>query len=87
MQKTGRGGFLRARNDHSGAICDGRDPAFDAAEKGFGHVVIERVASQALNASVVYEFPKEGVRWSIAIPLDLIVRGRSLQPDAVGAAS
>jgi PAS domain S-box-containing protein len=53
--------------------------------KGFGHVVIERVAAQALNASVVYEFPREGVRWSIAIPMDFVVRWRSAQPDAVGA--
>jgi PAS domain S-box-containing protein len=53
--------------------------------KGFGHVVIERVAAQALNASIVYEFPKEGVRWSIAIPVEFVVRWRSAQPDAVGA--
>jgi PAS domain S-box-containing protein len=45
--------------------------------KGFGHVVIERVAAQALNASVTYEFPQEGVRWSIAIPAEFIVRWRS----------
>jgi PAS domain S-box-containing protein len=53
--------------------------------KGFGHVVIERVVAQALNASVVYEFPKEGVRWSIAIPLEFVVRWRSEQADAVRA--
>jgi two-component sensor histidine kinase len=42
--------------------------------KGFGHVVIERFAPQALNADVVYEFPKEGVHWTIAIPSDFVVR-------------
>ena len=47
------------------------------AIKGFGHVVIERVAGQALNASVSYEFPPEGVRWSIAMPLEFVVRWRS----------
>ena len=42
--------------------------------KGFGHVVIERFAPQALNADVVYEFPREGVHWTIAIPTDFVVR-------------
>jgi PAS domain S-box-containing protein len=45
--------------------------------KGFGHVVIERVAAQALNASVVYEFPREGVLWSIALPADFVVNLRA----------
>lgn len=45
--------------------------------KGFGHIVIERVVGQALNASVNYEFQPEGVRWSIAIPLEFVVRWRS----------
>ncbi len=55
--------------------------------KGFGHVVIERVAAQALNATVVYEFPREGVRWSIALPWDFVVdvRGASLKPETAPA--
>jgi hypothetical protein len=32
------------------------------------------VASQALNAKVSYEFPPEGVEWTIAIPEEFIVR-------------
>ena len=48
-----------------------------ATVKGFGHVVIERVVGQALSATVDYEFPPEGVRWSIALPLDFVVRWRS----------
>ena len=48
-----------------------------ATTKGFGHVVIERVVGQALSAHVGYEFPPEGVRWSIALPLDFVVRWRS----------
>ena len=48
--------------------------------KGFGHVVIERVAAQSLNATVVYEFPKEGVRWSIALPTDFVVNLRNAPP-------
>jgi PAS domain S-box-containing protein len=53
--------------------------------KGFGHVVIARVAAQALNASVVYEFPREGVRWTIALPQDFIVNLRGA-PAQAGAA-
>jgi PAS domain S-box-containing protein len=53
--------------------------------KGFGHVVIERVVGQALSATVAYQFNPEGVHWSIAMPLDFIVRWRSAQavPTAV----
>ena len=58
-----------------------------ATDKGFGHVVIERVASQALNAPVTYEFPREGVRWTIAIPSDFVVDGRGMTQDAASAAT
>jgi PAS domain S-box-containing protein len=51
----------------------GGPPVAPPKETGFGHVVIERVAAQALNAPVVYEFPEDGVRWSIALPLDFVV--------------
>lgn len=50
--------------------------------KGFGHVVIERVVGQALSAEVNYEFPPEGVRWSISMPLEFVVRWRSTSVDA-----
>jgi hypothetical protein len=39
-----------------------------------------------LNADVTYEFPSEGVRWSIAIPLDFAVRWRSAEGVATTAA-
>jgi two-component sensor histidine kinase len=55
-------------------------PVEQPATKGFGHVVIERVAADALNADVAYEFAKEGVRWSIAIPMDFVVRASKVQP-------
>ncbi len=58
-------------------------PAVTApAVKGFGHVVIERVVAQALNASVTYEFPREGVCWSIGIPSEFVVRFHSAQAHA-----
>jgi PAS domain S-box-containing protein len=53
--------------------------------RGFGHIVIERVAAQALTAAVVYEFPKEGVRWSIALPPEFIVGLRGARPIPEGA--
>jgi PAS domain S-box-containing protein len=55
--------------------------------KGFGHVVIERVVGQALSANVDYQFPPEGVRWSIAMPLDFVVRWRSPETETASAAS
>jgi PAS domain S-box-containing protein len=53
--------------------------------KGFGHVVIERVVGQALNANVEYDFQPEGVRWSIAVPLEFVVRWRSATEPAQAA--
>jgi PAS domain S-box-containing protein len=61
----------------------GGPPVTPPKIKGFGRVVIERVAAQALSATVDYEFPPEGVRWSIAIPAAFVVRWR----DAKAAAS
>ncbi|KAB2939958.1 MAG: PAS domain S-box protein [Hyphomicrobium sp.] len=57
-----------------------------ATVRGFGHVVIERVAGQALNAKVDYQFPPEGVRWTIAMPLEFVVRWRSTTAEAAPAA-
>ena len=48
--------------------------------KGFGHVVIERVAPEALNADLVYEFSREGVHWAMAIPTDFVVSACSELP-------
>ena len=39
-----------------------------ATDKGFGHVVIERVASQALNAPVTYEFPRKACAGQLRYP-------------------
>ncbi len=53
--------------------------------KGFGHIVVERVAAQALNASVSYEFESDGVRWAITIPPDFILCERGMQAAAARA--
>jgi len=57
-------------------------PVMPPRIKGFGRVVIERVAAQALSATVDYEFPPEGVRWSIAIPMSFMVRWRETEAAA-----
>jgi PAS domain S-box-containing protein len=54
----------------------GGPPVTPPRIKGFGRVVIERVAAQALSATVDYEFPPEGARWSIAMPMSFVVRWR-----------
>jgi two-component sensor histidine kinase len=53
--------------------------------KGFGHVVIERVVGQALSADVEYQFLPDGLRWSIALPLEFVVRWRSAGAEAAPA--
>jgi two-component sensor histidine kinase len=55
--------------------------------KGFGHVVIERVVGQALSAKVDYRFNPKGVQWSIAMPLEFVVRWRSAAAEEAPAAS
>jgi PAS domain S-box-containing protein len=51
----------------------GGPPVSPPAKTGFGHVVIERVAAQALDATVVYEFRGSGVYWSISLPTNFVV--------------
>jgi PAS domain S-box-containing protein len=81
---TGEDGARRLRIDWR----EGGGPEVAPADKkGFGHVVIERVASQALSAPVTYEFPKEGVRWTISLPMEFIVRWRSEQPEIADAST
>jgi PAS domain S-box-containing protein len=62
----------------------GGPPVTPPRIKGFGRVVIERVAAQALSATVDYEFPPEGVRWSIAMPMSFVVRWRETNAAAAG---
>lgn len=54
---------------------------------GFGHVVIECVAAQALDADVTYAFPSDGVRWSISIPAEFIVEKCGSQSASAQAAA
>jgi PAS domain S-box-containing protein len=47
--------------------------------KGFGHVVLERVATQALSAKTSYDFDPSGVRWKISIPAKFLVAESGLR--------
>ena len=40
-------------------------PVAPPTEKGFGHMVIERMAAEALQGQVKLEFPREGLRWHL----------------------
>ncbi len=40
-------------------------PVSPPTEKGFGHMVIERMAAEALQGQVKLEFPREGLRWRL----------------------
>jgi PAS domain S-box-containing protein len=43
----------------------GGPPVTPPQEKGFGHMVIERMAAEALQGRVTLEFPREGLRWTL----------------------
>ena len=42
--------------------------------KGFGHIVCERVVAQLLGGEVAMDFAPEGVRWTLRVPADHLVR-------------
>lgn len=41
--------------------------------KGFGHMVIERMAANSLGGAVVMDFAPKGLRWTLSIPLANVV--------------
>jgi PAS domain S-box-containing protein len=43
----------------------GGPPVTPPQEKGFGHMVIERMAAEALQGQVTLEFPREGLHWKL----------------------
>ena len=46
----------------------------EPTQRGFGHTVIERMASAALDGEVVLEFAPAGVRWFLRIPLNHVLK-------------
>jgi two-component sensor histidine kinase len=61
--------FSMSWSEHDGP------PVTPPLSKGFGRVVIEQMAAQSLSASVSLEFPREGVHWTIHMPVSVIQKG------------
>ena len=54
----------------------GGPPATAPTRKGFGYLVIERMAASAVSGEAVLEFSPEGLRWVLTIPaLNLVTGG------------
>jgi PAS domain S-box-containing protein len=53
------------RRLHFSWLEKGGPPVTPPVEKGFGHMVIERMAAEALQGQVTLEFPREGLRWRL----------------------
>ena len=51
----------------------GGPPVAPPRRKGFGTLVLERIALQIPNAKIAYEFPAEGVIWSLEAPVKTLV--------------
>jgi two-component sensor histidine kinase len=77
-------------DDDAGAPCFvmtwrevGGPPVEPPSTRGFGHVVTEQLAARALQGKAKLVFEPEGVRWSIRVPIDQVLRGTAV-PDSVG---
>jgi PAS domain S-box-containing protein len=53
------------RRLHFSWLESGGPPVAPPTERGFGHMVIERMAAEALQGQVKLEFPREGLRWHL----------------------
>lgn len=51
-------------------------PVVVPKNKGFGHVVIERMVAFSLKSEVRLEFPPEGLVWTLTIPASLLMAAR-----------
>lgn len=57
----------------------GGPPVKRPQRTGFGHVVVDRVISRALEADVSYRFDEPGVVWSISMPADVVMSHNPLE--------
>jgi hypothetical protein len=53
----------------------GGAPVEPPGTKGFGQLVIERMAAEALQGQVTLEFAREGVRWALDADAEAVVQG------------
>jgi PAS domain S-box-containing protein len=65
---------------------DGGPAVAPPTKTGFGSLVIERMAAEALHGQVTLEYAREGVRWSLDADADATLKNAPLKP-APGSAS
>jgi two-component sensor histidine kinase len=63
------------RRFHMSWVESGGAPVEPPGTKGFGHLVIERMAAEALQGGVMLEFAREGVRWALEADAAAAVEG------------
>ena len=68
-------GLRRERRFRMSWVESGGAPVEPPDTKGFGHLVIERMAAEALQGQVTLEFARDGVRWAIETDAETVVRG------------
>ena len=68
-------GLRRERRFRMSWVESGGAPVAPPHTKGFGHLVIERMAAEALQGQVTLEFARDGVRWAIETDAETVVRG------------
>jgi PAS domain S-box-containing protein len=65
---------------------EGGPPVEPPTKTGFGSLVIERMAAEALHGEVKHEYPREGVRWTLDADAAAALKDAALKP-APGSAS
>jgi PAS domain S-box-containing protein len=68
-------GQRRERRFHLSWVESGGGPVEPPSTKGFGHLVIERMAAEALQGQVMLEFARAGVRWTLEADAAVAVKG------------
>jgi PAS domain S-box-containing protein len=64
---------------------EGGPPVQSPTKTGFGSVVIERMAAEALHGQVTHEYPREGVRWALDADAAATLKDAALKPAPVSA--
>ena len=68
-------GPRRERRFRMSWVESGGAPVEPPDTKGFGQLVIERMAAEALQGQVTLEFAREGVRWALDADAEAVVQG------------
>jgi two-component sensor histidine kinase len=70
-------GMPDGRRFHMSWREDGGPAVEPPGRTGFGSVVIERMAAEALHGHVTLDYPPEGVRWSLDADASVTLKGAS----------